>query len=113
MSGSRIERPGARGLVLAGVAGAALAACAPVWRTEGRAVFTCDRGPDVTVSYHGNIASLEGVESGPLPLNRRGRHRFTFESATRTAVLDGRNLTITIGRMVPIRCRQSGRWVRP
>jgi hypothetical protein len=109
MSGSRIDRHPSRIGAVALATAAALAGCAPGWHPNDRAVFACDQGQRVTVTFHRNTASLIAPDGGRMLLQRRGRGAFVFESATRSARLSGRNLTLTIGRMAPIRCRQTGK----
>ena len=113
MSGSRNSRRRARALMAAAAASVALAGCVYDRHPEERVFFSCAQGDGVVVIFRGNTAHVVGAQGGPMVLERRGRGTFAFESPTRSAHLRGKNLTLTIGRMVPIQCRERGGRIPP
>ncbi|MBO9623569.1 MAG: hypothetical protein J7500_12745 [Sphingomonas sp.] len=113
MSGRPNKRRRAGALALAAAATVALTGCVYHRYPEERVFFSCDRGDGVVVIFRGNTAHVVGAQGGPMVLERRARGTFAFESPTRSAHLRGTQLTLTIGRMVPIQCRERGRRIPP
>ena len=77
-------------------------------RDKARRVFDCGGGPEVEVVFHGNSAEVRAPGQSALMMQRRpGETLFAFETAIRSARLDGDVLTLITGRMAPIVCRAS------
>ena len=104
----RLRRPWS----LVPLAGALLAGCMG-GPGERRARYSCDGGRLVSVIFSGGVARVFDGGGPPVVLDRRrARNGFWYESATHSIRGNGRMMTYTIGRMVPMRCRKigSGRW---
>lgn len=103
----RLRRP----WILVPLAGALLAGCMG-GPGERRARYSCDGGRQVSVIFSGGVARVFDGGGPPVVLDRRrARNGFWYESATHSIRGNGRMMTYTIGRMVPMRCRKiSGRW---
>lgn len=104
----RLRRP----WILVPLVGALLAGCMG-GPGDRRARYSCDGGRQVSVIFSGGVARVFDGGGPPVVLDRRrARNGFWYESATHSIRGNGRMMTYTIGRMVPMRCRKicSGRW---
>lgn len=89
----------------AALAIAALLAGCETTPTRGRVTYACERGPGLTVEFHGSFARLLTAGGPPITLRRRpAKSGFWFEGPTHSIRGRGRNLTLLEGRAAPNRC---------
>lgn len=85
-----------------------LSACksTPEAMTDKRVAYACDRAPGIIVIYAGDTARIVGPGSNEeILLQRRpSGSGFWFESPTHSVRGKGKQITYTVGRMVPMTC---------
>ena len=86
---------------------AALAGCASTTPEARRVAYSCEGGPDLSIVFMGDRAQVSVAGGAPIELPRRpAASGFLFETPTHTIRGEGPALTYTVGRMVPIQCRE-------
>ncbi|MBO9544234.1 MliC family protein [Caulobacter sp.] len=77
-------------------------------KTEGRSVtYACDRGPDLTVVYAEDTASIIGSDGSAavvLP-QKPSASGVWYETPTHSIRGKGDEVTYTVGRMAPMTCK--------
>jgi membrane-bound inhibitor of C-type lysozyme len=86
-----------------------LGACASTPAEDARTVtFTCDRGPPLVVTFGDETASIASPE-GPIVLPQQpSGSGFAYGTPQRQLRGKGREVTYTVGRMVPVICTSPG-----
>ena len=94
--------------VLAIVVLASLSACAhkPPAMTDLQVTYACDRAPGIVVVYAGDTARIVTPGSdADIVLQRKPADKgFWYESPTHSIRGKRRQVTYTVGRMVPMTC---------
>ena len=94
----------------AAVLGAAiLLGCATTSAAPRQVTYSCGHEPGLTVFFEGEGAQIIAANSPAIQLQRRpAESGFWYESPTHSIRGEGRLLTYTIGRMMPIQCQEIG-----
>ena len=91
---------------------AALAGCATIGPVR-RVVYVCEGGTSLDVLYTGETARLMSTTGRPIVLKQRETASgFWYESPTHSLRGKGEEVTYTVGRMAPIKCREDMRQPR-
>jgi membrane-bound inhibitor of C-type lysozyme len=94
------------GLFGIGVLGAVTAGTAQPAATERRVTYTCENGPDMTVTYGEGVARVERARDEPVTLNQQPTGSGTlYQSETHRLSGRGDEIRYRIGSSTPIRCR--------
>lgn len=89
---------------------AALAGCftAPIDAGEVRVTYACENGTAMVVIYEGEIARIVNRGGEPIWLRQRpAGSGVWYESATHSLRGEDEEILYTVGRMAPVRCRQT------
>lgn len=73
--------------------------------TERRAVYACNYGPDLTITYAGSVARIESADGTVTLRQRRSGSGFWYESATHSLRGSGNEITYKDRQMAPKLCR--------
>lgn len=83
-----------------------LGGCATTAEPVRTVSYTCDRGPALTIEYHGETARIVSADGrGVVMQQRETGSGFWYQSATHAIRGKGDELSYTIGRMAPMICR--------
>jgi hypothetical protein len=108
MSGFRVDSRTKRTKAAALILGTLLVAGCEHWdggQYQRTVNYSCEHGPGLTVEFRRNTARIFERGGPPIILQRRWTaDGFWFESNTHSIRGEGRRLTYTVGRMVPMQC---------
>lgn len=83
-----------------------LGGCATVPDGGPIVAYTCERGPELLISYSDNVARIMGGPGAGVELPQQvSGSGFRYGNATHSIRGKGDELIYTIGRMAPITCR--------
>ena len=94
---------------VSGAGAAILLGCATTSAETRQVTYSCGEEPGLTVVFQGEVARFISTTGPAIELQRRpSGSRFWYESPTHSIRGEGRSLTYTVGRMVPIQCQEIG-----
>lgn len=99
-------------MMAAAVLAATLAGCATIGPVR-QVSYVCDGGSALKVLYTGETARVMSTAGSPIVLKQRETASgFWYESPTHSLRGKGEEVTYTVGRMAPMKCREDMRQPR-